>query len=141
MVGLMAFWRRRWEDRRMSRLPWVFVSWMRKCSYFGFSMAVAVRLLELHTAGYGEVHPHRIYRLIVATVLIISRTWNMISLYNMRLAVVIHTLIHFVNLQSRPVTNKCREIKRNRSEEYKCRIITAFSVNLQKILTFQIALN
>ena len=80
----------------MSRLQWVFVSWMRKCSYFSFGMAVAVRLLELHTAEYDEMHPHRIYCLIVATVLIILRTWYVISLYNMRLAVVIHTLIHYV---------------------------------------------
>ena len=94
IVGLIAF-RRRWEDHAVSRLRWIFVSWMRRCSYFSYCMAVAVRLLELHIAEYDEVHPHRIYCLVVATILIISRTWNVISLYNMRLAVVIHTLIHF----------------------------------------------
>ena len=95
IVGLIAFWRR-WKDHAVSRLQWVFVSWMRKCRYFRFSIAVAVRFLEIHTAEYGEVHPHRIQCLVVATVLIILRTWNVISLYNMRLAVVIDTLIHLV---------------------------------------------
>ena len=109
IVGLIDF-RRRWKDYAVTRLQRVFVSRMRKCSYFRFSIAVAVRFLEIHTAEYGEVHPHRIYCLIVATVLITIRTWNMIFLYNMRLAVVIHTLIHFVNLQSRPVTDKFREL-------------------------------
>ena len=96
IVGLIAFRRRWWNDHGVRRLQWVFVSWMRKCSYFGFSMANAIGILYLHTAVNHEVHPHWVHCLVVTTVLIIFRTWYVIPLYNMRLAVVINTLSHYV---------------------------------------------
>ena len=95
ILRLRAFRRGR-KQQSVRRLQRVFVLRMRKCSYFSFSLAVAVNALRVQATVNDKMHPHRIYCLIVATILIILRTWNVIPLYNMRLVVVIDALIHYV---------------------------------------------